>query len=157
MNDKLFLKENNIAMRDNVKDTACSLTAGDRTSRADGRDTEYVSGFGRWFLGVLRNSFNNHCRHSVQSTAQNQADELCRIEIAVASDAIAPEGSFAVSEVSGVVNSFSSDYRELYTMYLAGYQYKEIAGSTGLSVGVVKSRISAARRRMQDIMQAYGY
>lgn len=45
--------------------------------------------------------------------------------------------------------------RTVMQLYLEGYRYDEIADIRHIPEGTVKSRISRARKKLQDILQAY--
>ena len=66
-----------------------------------------------------------------------------------------PEGSFAASEITDAINSFSDEYRVPFSMHVAGYKYNEIAEKMSLPLGTVKSRIFFARKKLQEQFADY--
>lgn len=61
----------------------------------------------------------------------------------------------AAKEIAIAINEFSVEYREPFTMYIAGYKYSEIAEKMHLPLGTVKSRIFFARKRLQNMLKDY--
>lgn len=81
--------------------------------------------------------------------------DLYKLNLSLESGVETPEGSFAAKDISAVIGQFSYDYKEPFTMYLAGYKYGEIASKMQLPLSTVKSRIFFARRRLQSILREY--
>ncbi len=85
----------------------------------------------------------------------NQTEDLYHLNISQDSGLDTPEGSFAVKEISAAVNAFSPEYREPFSMFLAGYKYNEIAEKMNLPLGTVKSRIFFARKKLREQLKDY--
>ena len=66
-----------------------------------------------------------------------------------------PEGTYAVNEISQIIDSFSEDYRKPFSMYVAGYKYEEIAEILDIPLGTVKSRIFTTRQKLRSILKDY--
>ncbi|WP_239059584.1 RNA polymerase sigma factor [Bacteroides sp. 224] len=54
-----------------------------------------------------------------------------------------------ITEIRRKVNTLPSAYKELYSMHIAGFDYKEIARKLNLPLRIVKIRISFAKSYLQ--------
>lgn len=132
----------------------------DTTLKALDNEDKYVDNvnFKGWIFTIMRNIFINNYRQTVRkATVIDQTEDLYHLNISQDSGLNTPEGSFAVKEISAVMNSFSEEYREPFNLYVAGYKYNEIAEKMGLPLGTVKSRIFFARKRMQEQLKDYNF
>lgn len=130
----------------------------DTTLKALDNEDKYVDNvnFKGWVFTIMRNIFINNYRQTVRkATVIDQTEDLYHLNISQDSGLDTPEGSFAVKEISAVLNSFSEEYREPFNMFVAGYKYNEIAEKMGLPLGTVKSRIFFARKRMREQLKDY--
>ena len=104
----------------------------------------------------MRNIFINNYRRQVRSaTVIDSTEDLYHLNLSQKSGLTTPEGSYAVKEISIAINGFTSEYREPFSLYIAGYKYSEIADKMGLPLGTVKSRIFFARKRLQQMLKDY--
>ena len=90
-------------------------------------------------------------------TMIDQTDNLYHLNMPQDSGFDSPEGSYTVSEISKVINSFSDEYKVPFTMHVSGFKYEEIAQNLGLPIGTVKSRIFFARKRLQELLKDYQF
>lgn len=167
MADKQQFKERLLNLQGNLFNFACQLTA-DREAAADlvqdttlkvlSNEEKYVDNvnFKGWVFTIMRNIFINNYRRQVRSaTVIDSTEDLYHLNLSQESGFSTPEGSFAVKEISMAINEFSREYKEPFSMYIAGYKYSEIADKMGLPLGTVKSRIFFARKRLQDVLKDY--
>ena len=167
MADKQQFKDRLLGLQGNLFNFACQLTA-DREAAADlvqdttlkvlSNEEKYVDNvnFKGWVFTIMRNIFINNYRRQVRSaTVIDSTEDLYRLNLSLESGFSTPEGSYAVKEISMAINEFSSEYKEPFSMYIAGYKYSEIADKMGLPLGTVKSRIFFARKRLQDVLKDY--
>ena len=167
MADKQQFKDRLLGLQGNLFNFACQLTA-DREAAADlvqdttlkvlSNEEKYVDNvnFKGWVFTIMRNIFINNYRRQVRSaTVIDSTEDLYRLNLSQESGFSTPEGSYAVKEISMAINEFSSEYKEPFSMYIAGYKYSEIADKMGLPLGTVKSRIFFARKRLQDVLKDY--
>lgn len=130
----------------------------DTTLKALDNQDKYVDNvnFKGWIFTIMRNIFINNYRQTVRkATVIDQTEDLYHLNISQDSGINTPEGSYAVKEISVVLNSFSDDYRIPFNMYVAGYKYNEIAAKMNLPLGTVKSRIFAARKKLREELKDY--
>jgi RNA polymerase sigma-70 factor (ECF subfamily) len=60
-------------------------------------------------------------------------------------------------DISDALARLSEDYRQAVVMHdIGGIPYEDIAASTGVAVGTVKSRISRGRRQLADLLEHTG-
>jgi len=112
--------------------------------------------FKAWAYTLMRNIFINNYRKTVrEQTYVDQTENLYHLNISQNSGFDSPEGSYSIAEITKAINSFSKEYRQPFTMHVAGYKYEYIAEDMGLPLGTVKSRIFFARKKLQQILKDY--
>ena len=169
MKTKDSFKQRLIGLQSNLLSFAYQLTTNreaaqdllqDTTLKALDNEEKYVDNvnFKGWIFTIMRNIFINNYRQTVRkATIIDQTEDLYHLNISQDSGLATPEGSFAVKEISATVNAFSPEYREPFSLYLAGYKYNEIADKMGLPLGTVKSRIFFARKKLREQLKDYSY
>ena len=167
MADNSSFKQRLLGLQSNLFNFACQLTSNreaaqdlvqDTTLKVLDNESKYVDNvnFKGWVFTIMRNIFINNYRRQVRSaTIVDTTEDLYHLNLSQESGLTSPEGSFAAKEISAVINSFSSEYKVPFTMYIAGYKYSEIAEKMSLPLGTVKSRIFFARKRLQGMLQSY--
>lgn len=167
MKNKESFKQRLVGLQGNLLSFAYQLTTNreaaedllqDTTLKALDNEEKYVDNvnFKGWFFTIMRNIFINNYRQTVRkATVINQTEDLYHLNISQDSGLDTPEGSFAVKEISAAVNAFSPEYREPFSMFLAGYKYNEIAEKMNLPLGTVKSRIFFARKKLREQLKDY--
>ena len=160
MNASTF-ESNLMALQSNMLNFAYMLTSNrddaydlmqDTTLKALDNREKYAeeSNFKGWVFTIMRNLFiNNYRRASRAATVVANTDNLYLLNISQDSTMGAPEGSLTATEITGAINSMEDEYRIPFSMHVAGYKYNEIAEKMDLPLGTVKSRIFAARKRLQ--------
>lgn len=158
-----------IELQNNMMNFALTLTSNreeakdllqETTLRAlDNQDKYYENvNFKGWVFTIMHNIFVNNYRRVVRSqTMIDQTDNLYHLNMPQDSGFDSPEGSYTVSEISKVINSFSDEYKVPFTMHVSGFKYEEIAQNLGLPIGTVKSRIFFARKRLQELLKDYQF
>lgn len=169
MKTKDSFKQRLIGLQSNLLSFAYQLTTNreaaqdllqDTTLKALDNEEKYVDNvnFKGWIFTIMRNIFINNYRQTVRkATIIDQTEDLYHLNISQDSGLATPEGSFAVKEISAAGNAFSPEYREPFSLYLAGYKYNEIADKMGLPLGTVKSRIFFARKKLREQLKDYSY
>ena len=130
----------------------------DTTLKALDNEDKYVEGtnFKAWVFTIMRNIFINNYRREVRSaTIVDTTDNLYHLNISQEGSFESPEESYGASEITAAINEFSDEYRIPFSMHVAGYKYEEIAEEMHLPVGTVKSRIFAARKKLQQRFADY--
>lgn len=139
------------------RDDACDLLQ-DTTLKALDNEEKYAENvnFKGWIFTIMRNIFINNYRKSVKlGITGDSSEDQYLLNSAGAPDSDTPECSYAVMEISSIIDSFPAGYREPFSLMVAGYKYAEIAEKLGLPVGTVKSRIYFARQRLQKRLGDY--
>ena len=167
MRQQETFKDRVIGLQSNLMSFAYQLTSNreqaedllqDTTLKALSNEDKYVDNvnFKGWIFTIMRNIFINNYRQNVrQATVIDKTEDLYHLNISQDSGINTPEGSYAVKEISVVLNSFSDDYRIPFTMFVAGYKYNEIADKLNLPLGTVKSRIFFARKKLREELKDY--
>lgn len=156
-----------LGMQANLRSFALKLTLDadeahdlvqDTTLKALNNEEKFVdnANFKGWMLTIMRNIFiNNYRRGARAATVTDTTDNLYHLNLSQDSGLETPEGSFAASEITDAINSFSDEYRVPFSMHVAGYKYNEIAEKMSLPLGTVKSRIFFARKKLQEQFADY--
>lgn len=112
--------------------------------------------FKAWAYTLMRNIFINNYRKMVrEQTYVDQTENLYHLNIPQNSGFDSPEKSYSISEITKAINAFPKEYRQPFSMHVAGYKYENIAKEMGLPLGTVKSRIFFARKKLQQILRDY--
>lgn len=163
----VIFKEKLLGMQASLFTFACRLTSDrssaydlvqDTTLKALDNESKYVenASFRGWVFTIMRNIFINNYRRQVRSaTIIDTTTDLYHLNQCQESGLSSPDTSYAAKEISKAINSFTNEYRQPFTMYLAGYKYGEIAERMGLPLGTIKSRIFFARKRLQKMLKEY--
>ena len=166
MNDKTIFKERLLALQSNLFSFAYKLTADseeahdllqDTTLKALDNESKYSdnSNFKGWLFTIMRNIFINNYRRTVRErTVIEGTEDLYQLNFQQPTNST-PEGTYAVNEISHIIDSFSEDYRKPLSMYVAGYKYEEIAEILDIPLGTVKSRIFTTRQKLRSILKDY--
>jgi len=115
-----------------------------------------------WLYTIMRCRFINSYRrkqieHSVltRHKSNDERDRAAnRITSVVAGQTMVKpqvEVDFQYRDVLKAISGMESPMRENITLYMQGYQYKEIAESQGISMGTVKSSIHYARKKLTQL------
>lgn len=130
----------------------------DTTLKALDNEDKYAEGTNLkgWVFTIMRNIFiNNYRRVSRAATVIDTTDNQYLINLPAESARETPDGTFTANEITAAINAFSDEYRIPFSMHVAGYKYEEIAKEMNLPLGTVKSRIFAARKRLQERFADY--
>lgn len=129
----------------------------DTTLKALNNEEKFVdnTNFKGWMMTIMRNIFiNNYRRSSRENIVADVTDTLYHANLCQNSGSEAPDGAYAVSEISQILAKFPADYREPFSMHVAGYKYEEIAEKLSMPLGTVKSRIFVTAR-LREILKDY--
>ena len=130
----------------------------DTTLKALDNEDKYTEGTNLkgWVFTIMRNIFiNNYRRVSRAATVIDTTDNQYLINLPAEAARETPDGTFTANEITAAINAFSDEYRIPFSMHVAGYKYEEIAKEMNLPLGTVKSRIFAARKRLQERFADY--
>jgi RNA polymerase sigma-70 factor (ECF subfamily) len=106
-----------------------------------------------WTFMILRNQFYSEKRRSWR---QSQLDQEAAERTLVAPDD--PEAPVALDEMRLAMGMLPNEQREaLILVGAGGFAYEEAADICGCAVGTVKSRVSRARRALQNILEQGAY
>ena len=139
------------------KDEAQDLVQ-DTTLKALRNEEKFAenTNFKGWMLTIMRNIFiNNYRKAARENTVVDSSEDLFHINLSQDSGLASPDGAFTVNEISSIIAKFPADYREPFSMHVAGYKYEEIAERLSMPLGTVKSRIFFTRKRLREILKDY--
>lgn len=167
MNKNTTFKSSVIGMQGNLLSFAMKLTTNkdeahdlvqDTTLKALDNEGKFVdnTNFKGWILTIMRNIFINNYRKSVrENTAVDVTEDLYHLNLSQDSGLQTPDGAFAAREISTLLAGFPADYREPFSMHVAGYKYEEISSRLNMPLGTVKSRIFFTRKRLRELLKDY--
>lgn len=138
-------------------DDARDLTQ-DTTLKALVNWRKYIdnTNFKGWILTIMRNIFINQYRKMSRCPMVNDTtDSQFYINNGNEPTSEPVDMDASVGEINGAINLIPDELRRPFSMMLAGYKYQEIAERMSLPIGTVKSRIFAARQRLQSSLASY--
>lgn len=167
MSTKSKFENSVLGMQGNLLSFALKLTTNkeeaqdlvqDTTLKALNNEEKFVenTNFKGWMLTIMRNIFINNYRKSVrENTFVDSSENLYHVNLSQDSGLETPDGAYAVSEISQILAKFPADYRQPFSMHVAGYKYEEISKKLGMPLGTVKSRIFFTRQKLREVLKDY--
>lgn len=167
MSSKPSFKSSVLGMQPNLLSFALKLTLNrdkahdlvqDTTLKALNNEEKFVdnANFKGWMLTIMRNIFiNNYRKSSRENTMIDTSEDLYQLNLQQDSGVGTPEGAFAIGEIADIIGRFPADYREPFSLHVAGYKYEEISERLSMPLGTVKSRIFFTRKRLREILKDY--
>jgi RNA polymerase sigma-70 factor (ECF subfamily) len=167
MSSKPTFKTSVLGMQSNLLSFAMKLTLNkdeahdlvqDTTLKALNNEEKFVdnANFKGWMLTIMRNIFiNNYRRTARENTMIDTSEDLYHLNLKQDSGIETPDGAYAMNEISAILANFPADYREPFSLHVAGYKYEEISDKLSMPLGTVKSRIFFTRKRLREILKDY--
>lgn len=167
MSNKSNFKNSVLGMQGNLLSFALKLTLNkdeaqdlvqDTTLKALRNEEKFVenTNFKGWMLTIMRNIFiNNYRKCARENTMVDSSEDLYHLNLCQDSAMETPDGAYACQEISAVIAQFPAEYREPFSMHVAGYKYEEIAERLRMPLGTVKSHIFFTRKRLREILTDY--
>ncbi|MDE7380618.1 MAG: sigma-70 family RNA polymerase sigma factor [Muribaculaceae bacterium] len=167
MNKTNSFKSSVLGMQGNLMSFALRLTSDrddaqdlvqDTTLKALNNEEKYVenTNFRGWMLTIMRNIFiNNYRKTTRENTVVDTTEDLYHLNLSQDSGIETPDGAYACNEISEILAKFPEEYRQPFSMHVAGYKYEEIAQKLQMPLGTVKCRIFFTRKRLREILKDY--
>ena len=167
MSNKPTFKSSVLGVQANLLSFALKLTLNrdeahdlvqDTTLKALNNEEKFVdnANFKGWMLTIMRNIFINNYRKSArENTMIDTSEDLYHLNLQQDSGVVTPEGAYAIGEISSIRAGFPEDYREPFSLHVAGYKYEEISQRLSMPLGTVKSHIFFTRKRLREILKDY--
>lgn len=167
MKSSLSFRKDLVEMQDELHRFAYKLTASSEEAddllqetslKALDNEDKYIpnTNFKGWVYTIMRNIFINNYRKIVrEQTYVDQTDNLFHLNLSQNSGFESVEGNYDLKEMHKVVNALPNEYKEPFSMHIAGFKYREIAEKLDLPLGTVKSRIFFTRQRLQDELKDF--
>ena len=156
-----------LGMQSNLRSFALKLTMDndaahdlvqDTTLKALNNEDKFVdnTNLKGWMLTIMRNIFINNYRKNVrENTMVDSTTDLYHLNLKQDSGIETPDGAFAVNEINSILSKFPKDFREPFSLHVAGYKYEEIAERLSMPLGTVKSKIFFTRKKLREILKDY--
>jgi len=111
--------------------------------------------FKAWMTTIMRNNFindyrKNKTRNQVMAPIEDLSYFVENKSIDSGGDSI-----LMMKELNGLIGGLSKELQLAFTMYTKGYQYEEIAQTTNVPIGTVKSRIFFARKKLRASLKSH--
>ena len=137
-----YLTRNDADAQDIVQDASLrALKYFDGFRGSPGRDAR------AWFLAIVRNAVYTWRQRQGRVGAVTEFNEELH------SDDVTPDPAAAV-DLRGALDALPLEFREVIVLReLEGLSYREISDVTGVPVGTVMSRLSRARKRLQEALR----
>lgn len=160
-------KSSVIRMQGSLLSFALKLTANeeeahdlvqDTTLKALDNESKFIenSNFGGWMMTIMRNIFiNNYRKRTRENTVVDTTEDLFHLNLSQDSGVQTPDGAYAAQEITAILNGFPADYRQPFSMHIAGYKYEEISQKLGMPLGTVKSHIFFTRKKLRELLKDY--
>ncbi|MCM1153537.1 MAG: RNA polymerase sigma factor [Muribaculum sp.] len=167
MSNKSKFQSSILGMQGNLLSFALKLTLNkdeahdlvqDTTLKALDNEDKFTdnSNFKGWLLTIMRNIFINNYHKSVRkNTFVDATEDLYTLNLSQESGLETPEGAYTCREISAVLSKFPAEYREPFSLFVAGYKYEEISRKLGIPMGTVKCRIFFTRKRLRELLKDY--
>lgn len=167
MNGKDTFKSSVIGIQGNLFSFALKLTLDEEEAhdlvqdtmlKALDNESKFVdnANFSGWMMTIMRNIFINNYRKRVrENTVVDATEDLYHLNLSQDSGVETPDGAYAAGEISSILNGFPADYRNPFSMHIAGYKYEEISERLNMPLGTVKSRIFFTRKRLRELLKDY--
>jgi RNA polymerase sigma-70 factor (ECF subfamily) len=105
-----------------------------------------------WLFTILRNEFYSQMRKRGREVQDTDGAMTARLAVHPSQ-----QGKLDLQDFRGALEQLPEDQREAIILIGAsGFSYEEAAEICGCAVGTIKSRVSRARTRLQDILQVSG-
>lgn len=112
--------------------------------------------FKGWMYTIMRNIFINNYRKTLRDqTYVDQTDNLYYLNQGVDIETDSTDGNYDSKEIRRVVNALPKEYRIPFSMFVAGFKYREISEKLNLPIGTVKSRIFFTRQKLQEELKDF--
>ncbi len=167
MNGKDTFKSSVIDIQGNLFSFALKLTLNEEEAhdlvqdtmlKALDNESKFVdnANFSGWMMTIMRNIFINNYRKRVrENTVVDATEDLYHLNLSQDSGVETPDCAYAAGEISSILNGFPADYRNPFSMHIAGYKYEEISERLNMPLGTVKSRIFFTRKRLRELLKDY--
>lgn len=105
-----------------------------------------------WLFTILRNEFYSQMRKRGREVQDSDGIMTGRLAVHPSQ-----HGMLDLKDFRGALEQLPEDQREAIILIGAsGFSYEEAAGICGCAVGTIKSRVSRARTRLQEILEISG-
>lgn len=109
-----------------------------------------------WMLSIMRNIFINNYRKNVrENTMVDTTCDFYHLNVPQDSGIETPDSAVAANEISALLAGFPEEFRQPFSMHVAGYKYEEISKILSMPLGTVKSHIFFTRMRMRELLKDY--
>jgi RNA polymerase sigma-70 factor, ECF subfamily len=108
--------------------------------------------FNAWMHVIMKNTFINEYRKKARTIKKNTSMDEVTYLANYHNTRETPEMFMSLNNINKTIEYLDDDLKTPFKMHVFGFKYKEIAEKLNLPIGTVKSRISFARKRLQQMI-----
>ena len=109
-----------------------------------------------WAFTIMKNIFiNDYLKVKRFRSLVDSTNNFISLNLLNSSESYNPDYTFTIKEINNVIASFPEEYRIPFEMFVAGYNYKDIANNLNIPLGTVKSRIFHMRQKLKIRFKDY--
>lgn len=109
-----------------------------------------------WLFTIMKNTYINSFNKEVRTSALiKQVDEITFAQLLWSAKRNDSENKFLRNDIKQAFSYLSEPLYQIFTRYVKGYKYQEIADEFGLPIGTVKTRIFEARKILRKKLNDY--
>ena len=109
-----------------------------------------------WACDIMQNTFTNeYIKDKCFKTFSDDSIALNLLNIPNLLTSDNPNDYYAIKEINNTIALLPKDYRIPFSLYVAGYNYKDIANNLNIPLGTVKSRIFHMRQKLKIRLKDY--
>lgn len=105
---------------------------------------------------MIRSLFlSNYHKVVREQSYVNHAESLYNLNLSEGSGFDSIGGTYDLKEIRRAINMLPDEYKELFSMHVAGFKLNDIARKLGLSLETVKKRMVFTRQQLQDVLNSF--
>jgi len=109
-----------------------------------------------WLFVIMRNIYINQYRHRQyrRTYEQYSASKYRQMSFSEPFTEDNLDKKFVLQDIQKLLSDMPDNYQEMFTNYINGYKYRELADIYDIPEGTIKSRIHFIRKNIQRKMRA---
>lgn len=167
MKSSVSFRKELVGIQDELLRFACKLTANyddasdlvqETSLKALDNEDKYTpdTNFKGWMYTIMRHLFiNNYRKVAREQTYVDQTENYFHLNLSQDSGFDHVESAYDLKEMRRIVNALPLEYRQPFSMHVAGFKYREIAEKLDVPLGTVKSRIFFTRQKLQNQLKDF--
>lgn len=106
-----------------------------------------------WLYVIMKNIYiNKYRRIGIHRKAEKELIQANIMEPAIRNKA---ESNFVIKDIESAMSRLSAENKEIFSMYMEGFKYREIGSEMGIKEGTIKTRIHTIRKELKKKLRIY--